>query len=278
VEKIELDKNGLTGYFPPEVALLHESLKYIDLFNNLVHNKGDLGNSFLGELTNLEYLFYGSTSFEYDGVPTEIGRLSKLKEYDFSYTLYFGDITGSFWSGLESLNYLVMDGNSYNTSLPTQLVALPELQFLYVGFSFLEGEMEFIKDMPNIRELWLDDNPGLSGSIPTSIGQATTLASFSATNCDLTGTIPTEFGNLSEMLQVWVYDNNLTGKIPTELGSLVKLKILDLQKNSITGDMPEQLCARRDPFGRLTELEADCDGKVSCPDDCCTCCGEGCVH
>jgi hypothetical protein len=213
VSTIDLATNGLTGYFPPESGLLHESLTKIDLYNNIVHNHGDLGNSFLGELTNLEYLYYGTTSFEYDGIPSEIGLLTNLIEYDCSYTLYFGGLQGASFENLSNLNYLVMDGNAYNSSLPAELIALSNLQFVYSGFSFLEGSLEFIKDMPKIVELWLDDNPGLTGSIPSSMGLSKTLASFSASNCDLYGTLPTELGLLTEMIQIWAYKNKLTGTL-----------------------------------------------------------------
>ncbi|KAG7364825.1 two component regulator [Nitzschia inconspicua] len=277
VFKIQLDTNGLTGYLPPETAYLHESLNTIDLYNNLLHNKGDEGNSFLGELTNLEYLYFGSTSFEYDGVPPQIGKLTKLKELDFSYTLYFGRLDGSTFENLSNLKYLTMDGNAYNSSLPTQLVNLPELEYLYAGFSFLEGDLSFIPQMPKIFELWIDDNPGLSGSIPTTIGQASTLVSLSMTNCNLSGQLPTQLGLLTDLIQMWLYDNSFTGAIPTELGQLVKLKILNLQKNELTGDMPAVICDRRRPFGRLEELEADCDGAIYCDGDCCTCCGIECI-
>lgn len=277
VSKIQLDTNGLTGYLPPETAYLAESLNTIDLYNNLLHNKGDAGNSFLGELTNLEYLFFGSTSFEYDGVPPQIGQLSKLKELDFSYTLYFGHLDGAAFENLSDLKYLVMDGNAYNSSLPTQIVNLPELEYLYAGFSFVEGDLSFVPQMPKIFELWIDDNPGLSGSIPATIGQATTLVSLSATNCDLTGTLPTQLGQLTDMIQMWLYDNAFTGTIPTELGNLVKMKILNLQKNELVGEMPATICGRRRPFGRLEDLEADCDGEITCDEECCTCCGEACI-
>mmetsp|Transcript_25466 Transcript_25466/g.60241 ORF Transcript_25466/g.60241 Transcript_25466/m.60241 type:complete len:567 (-) Transcript_25466:251-1951(-) len=275
--KIELDTNGLTGYFPPEVALLKDSLQTIDLYNNIIHNSGELGNSFLGELTNLEYLYFGTTSFEYDGVPTYIGQLTKLQELDFSYTLYFGDLPGEVFANLSNLKYLVMDGNAYNTTLPTELIQLPSLQFLYAGFNFLQGDLEFVSQMPSIVELWMDDNPDLGGSIPASMVSASNLASLSVTNCGLTGTIPPELGNLSSMVQIWLYDNQLVGNIPSELGNLVTMKILNLQKNKLTGEMPSNICDRRRPFGRLEELEADCDGAVSCSDTCCTCCGVDCI-
>lgn len=278
VSKIQLDTNGLTGFVPPELAYLAESLNTLDLYNNMLHNKGDAGNSFLGELTNLEYLFFGSTYFEYDGVPSHIGQLTKLKEMDISYTLYFGELDGAAFENLSNLKYLVMDGNAYNSSLPTQIVNLPQLEYLYVGFSFLEGDLSFLPQMPTIFELWIDDNPGLTGTIPTTIGQASTLVSLSATNCDLSGPLPTELGQLTDMIQIWLFDNAFTGTIPTELGNLIKMKILDLQKNQLVGTMPDNICERRQPFGRLEELEADCDGAITCEEDCCTCCGAACIN
>jgi hypothetical protein len=277
VSKIQLGTNGLTGYLPPETAYLAESLNTLDLYNNLLHNKGEAGNAFLGELTNLEYLYFGSTSFEYDGVPPQIGKLTKLKELDFSYTLFFGELNGAAFENLSNLKYLVMDGNAYNSSLPTQIVNLPQLEYLYVGFSFLEGDLSFLPQMPTIFELWIDDNPGLSGTIPTTIGQASTLVSLSVTNCDLSGPLPTELGQLTDMIQMWLFDNTLTGTIPTELGNLVKMKILKLEENDLNGVMPDSVCGRRQPFGRLEELEADCDGAITCEEECCTCCGAACI-
>jgi hypothetical protein len=278
VEKIDLNTNGLTGSFPSEVALLSNSLKHIDLFSNIIHNKGDAGNAWLGELTNLEILFYGTTKFEYDGVPTEIGLLTNLQQYDMSYTLYFGALDARTWKNLVNLNYLVMDGNAYNSSLPAELVALPNLEFIYAGFTFLEGGLDFVADMPVIRELWLDDNPGLVGTLPTTLGTVMSLASFAVANGGIFGTIPTEIGLLENMVQMWLYDNALNGTIPTEIGQIIRLQFFHVQDNDLAGDMPSQICDRRAPRGRLAELTADCDGKVTCQDDCCTCCGTDCVE
>jgi hypothetical protein len=281
VEKLELNENGLTGYLPPETALLHDSLKYVDLFDNMIHNKGEVGNSFLGELTNLEFLFYGRTNFEYEGIPSVIAKLTKLQQYDCSYTIYVGPLQGSTFAPLTSLNYLAMDGNSYNSALPEELITLPSLEFLFVGFSNLEGDFEFVHRMPKIVELWMDDNPAMKGTIPTTIGLAPKLASFAATNCELFGSLPTELGLMLEMEQLWFYDNHLTGDIPTQLNNLYNLKLLGLQKNDLLGQVPEGVCKRFTPFGKLEKIEADCDDSDGTPEvacTCCTCCGEGCIN
>ena len=274
--KIELDTNGLTGAFPPETSLLHETLNTIDLYNNMVHNVGDTGNNWLGELTNLEYLYLGTTSFEYDGVPSALGKLTALKELDFSYSLYYGNLDGATFANLSNLRYLVMDGNAYNSVLPKELGQLPNLEYLYAGFCFLEGGLDFITSMQKIVEVWVDDNPNLGGTIPSSIGSLDNLASFSAANCGLTGTIPAEIGTATSMIQMWLNDNNLTGEIPSELSNLITMKILNVQNNDLKGEMPANICSRRRPFGRLEELGADCDGAITCDEECCTCCGDQC--
>lgn len=275
ISNIQLDTNGLTGTFPPESALLHASLTTIDLYNNMVHNTGDEGNNFLGELTNLEHLYLGSTFFQYDGVPSVLGKLTALKEMDFSNSLYFGSLDGAIFSNLSNLRYLAMYNNVYSSLLPLEIAQLPNLEYLYAGFCSLEGGLDFISSMQNIIELWLDDNPRLKGSIPSSIGNLADLASFSASNCGLTGTIPPEIGS-TNMIQMWINDNYLTGEIPSEIANLRTLKILDVQNNDLKGEMPSEICSRRRPFGRLEELGADCDGEITCGEECCTCCGDQC--
>ena len=276
VSKIQLDTNGLTGSFPPETAFLHETLTTIDLYNNMLHNSGDEGNTFLGELTNLEYLYLGSTFFQYDGIPSVIGKLTALKELDVSESLYFGSLDGATFSNLSNLRYLVIDGNMYNSSLPSDIAQLPNLEYLYAGFCSLQGGFEFLTSMQKIIELWVDDNPSLKGTIPSGIGNLSNLASFSASNCGLTGTIPTEIGT-TNMIQMWLNDNYLTGEIPSEIANLMTLKILDVQHNDLRGQMPSEICNRRRPFGRLEELGADCDGEIACAEECCTCCGDQCT-
>jgi hypothetical protein len=274
VEELKLNENGLTGYIPPETAILHVSLKSIDLYDNIIHNKGDIGHSFLGELTNLEKLFYRKTYFEYAGIPSAISQLTKLLEYDCSFTLYAGPLQGSTFAPLTNLVYLDIRGNTYNSPLPEELITLPELKFLYAGFSSLQGDLGFVHRMPKIVEMWLDDNPSMKGTIPTTIGLASTLAGFGVTNCALFGPLPTEIGNMLKLEVLWLYDNHLTGDIPTELNNLKNLRILNLQKNDLLGELPPAMCNKFDPSGKLEELEADCD-EVTCT--CCTCCGAGCI-
>mmetsp|Transcript_29872 Transcript_29872/g.68923 ORF Transcript_29872/g.68923 Transcript_29872/m.68923 type:complete len:115 (-) Transcript_29872:493-837(-) len=96
-------------------------------------------------------------------------------------------------------DYLVLSGNAIGSSLPIELGRLPNLQNLYVEDSLVEGDISFVEPMERIFELWLDINPDLRGTLPTSLGQLSTLASFSISECGLTGPIPSELGQLMAM-------------------------------------------------------------------------------
>jgi len=142
-----------------------------------------------------EYLFYGNTFFQYDGIPTYIGALTNLRtysklyvvyvlacshltlyppsvEYDCSTTLYFGDLRGAIFSKLQKLTYLVLGDNSYNmNTVPTEIITLPQLQYLYLHNCDLQGNLSFMKNFTKMQEFWIDKNLGIKGSIPTEIGK-----------------------------------------------------------------------------------------------------------
>jgi len=267
VGKIELYQNVLTGSLPEELTLLKESLYYLDLYLNLIHNEGDTGNGWLGKLTNLKNLYYGSNYFQYDGIPPQISNLPLLESYDCSYNLYFGNLTEKIFANLPKLFYLSMGGNQYSSSIPASIYSLPSLERLYIESSDLTGNLEFLQNMPTILEFWMDDNPNITGTIPTTIGLVTTLASLSLTKLSLKGPLPSELGKLSGMVQMWLYDNALTGTIPSEIGNLAAMSIFEVNSTSIQGTMPSEICALTSNL--LISLAADCKSEVNC-----TCCTE----
>jgi Leucine-rich repeat (LRR) protein len=264
--------------FPPEVVLLKSTLERLNLNNNLMLNEGIEGNAFLGDLQQLRHLYYGSTFFAYDGIPTEIGLLTNLIEYDCSYTVYYGPLQDAPFTNLTNLTYLDISGNSYNSSIPSSISNLPSLKSFYAGNSYLSGTLDFIKGMKSITEMWLDQNPGLNGTIPSAIGNLTKLTSLSVTNCSLQGTLPSEMGELTAIEQMWFYGNYLSGTVPKSIGKLTNLQTFQIETNDITGTMPAAICRDFKPPGNLTTLTADCGArntsKIKCK--CCTCCGTKC--
>ena len=61
-------------------------------------------------------------------------------------------------------------------------------------------------------------------------------------NSGLTGEIPSEIGNLTNLIQLRLYDNQLTGEIPSEIRNLSNLTNLYLYNNQLTGEIPQEVC------------------------------------
>lgn len=98
--------------------------------------------------------------------------LHAIVEYDCSSTLYFGELKGEIFTNLLKLQYLVIGDNFYtNSTVPTQIANLPDLQYLYLHNCGLKGNIEFVMNLTKIKEFWIDMNPNITGTIPTEISQ-----------------------------------------------------------------------------------------------------------
>jgi Leucine-rich repeat (LRR) protein len=195
-----------------------------------------------------------------------------LVNFDVSFAFYTGGLNDANFEGLNNLNFIDLDGNAFNSTVPSVFGRLPNLQFLYLSDAFLSGDLSYMNGMQAMREHWIDTNPGLGGSIPAFVGDVSTLESFSVTFSGLSGQMPSTLGNLANMQQMWLYSNALTGTIPPELGNLGLMRILQLEGNSFTGSMPAEVCANTQfPSMVIEVLGADCeDPNFEC--SCCTCC------
>ncbi|OQY27790.1 MAG: hypothetical protein B6244_09360 [Candidatus Cloacimonetes bacterium 4572_55] len=97
-----------------------------------------------------------------------------------------------------------------------------------------------------VTELRLDRN-GLSGTIPSEIGDLTGLERLDFSSNDLGGSIPTEIGNLTQLRRLYLDDCNFTGGIPTWIDNLMELERLDFSSNDLGGSIPTEI-------GNLTQL------------------------
>ena len=77
-------------------------------------------------------------------------------------------------------------------------------------------------------------------------------------NPDISGTLPTELGLLSEMANFGVFGAHITGTIPTEYGLLTNLNLFDISNTSVVGTIPAGLCVPG------IEIKANCSAVQCC--------------
>ncbi|GJM92765.1 hypothetical protein PR202_ga09261 [Eleusine coracana subsp. coracana] len=89
-----------------------------------------------------------------------------------------------------------------------------------------------IGQLSELVYLDLSSNSGLTGPLPTSIGNLKQLTTL------FTGGIPQELGNLTQLSFLALNSNSFTGRIPASIGLLTNLFWLDLADNQLSGPIP----------------------------------------
>jgi len=280
VTRVELPNNQLTGNFPPEIKLLASDGDY----------STGAGNLFLLDVKQNEFLYnnkdsswvadLGSDFASIDlSITSFAGQLpkfpSEIIDIAISFTLFEGGLNNGIFDGLDTLEYLELDGNSFGEGLPNSLAQLSSLANVFVSDSNIVGSLQFMVGMPQIREFWIDKNPNLSNAIPVQIGESTTLESLSLTENGLTGAIPSQLGLLTQLSFLWLYGNKLTGQVPSELANLGKAKLIRMEENNLSGDMPAELCTLLANFLFPLDIlgsDASVCGSSTATCECCSCC------
>jgi Leucine-rich repeat (LRR) protein len=112
---------------------------------------------------------------------------------------------------------------------------------LYLSNNELDGSIPSeIGDLTSLQRLYLQNNE-LSSSIPAEIGDLASLQRLDLSNNQLSGSIPSEIGDLSNLVYLYLYSNQLDGSIPSEIGDLSNLVWLYLSDNELSGSIPSEI-------------------------------------
>ena len=208
VIRLELPKNQLNGWIPPELGNL-SNLKELDLNENMLSGE----------------------------IPPELGKLVKLEVLD----LYSNQLSGQIppeLGNLESLQWLRLYVNRLSGEIPPELGSLASLKNLQLFKNQLSGEIPLeLGNLINLEVLSLPDNQ-LNGEIPPELGNLDSLRNLNLNDNQLSGEIPLELGNLDSLEDLDLSGNQLSGEIPSALGKLVKLEELVLAGNQLNGEIP----------------------------------------
>ena len=135
------------------------------------------------------------------------------------------------WAALVAL-YNATDGANWGTPWNTNENLTPDL-----GLS--NADWNGVETGSNCRVVKLElGSNNLSGTIPTELGELTSLQTLDLSDNMLTGEIPDLSGSTA-LLELHLSQNNLTGGIPTWLENLTALEYLDLSDNMLTGEIPD---------------------------------------
>ena len=164
---------------------------------------------------------------------------TQLSQYEILQDIYYA-AGGSYWN----------NNNWFDSG-----VALCDFTSITCGFS---GDIESL-DLSNfslfgtistvigllsqLELLYLNDNDYLTGTIPSEIGQLSSLSYLSLDNSNLDGSIPTQLGALQSLIFLDITSvPSISGTIPTELGALLSLKYLYVYDNEgLGGSIPSEL-------------------------------------
>ena len=112
---------------------------------------------------------------------------------------------------------------------------------LYMFRNGLSGPIPTqLGDLTNLETLYLRWN-SLAGSIPAELGEVANLTRLDLAINDLSGSIPVEMGGLTNLTSLTLSSNDLSGSIPIELGNLSNLTSLSLGRNRLSGTIPAEM-------------------------------------
>ncbi|XP_059652130.1 leucine-rich repeat receptor protein kinase HPCA1-like isoform X2 [Cornus florida] len=95
-----------------------------------------------------------------------------------------------------------------------------------------------IDSLSELQTLDLSYNKGLTGSLPSSIGNLKKLSNLILVGCSFTGLIPASIGSLQQLVFLSLNSNSFSGPIPPSIGNLSNLYWLDLADNKLSGTIP----------------------------------------
>ncbi|OMO82321.1 hypothetical protein COLO4_23091 [Corchorus olitorius] len=184
----------------------------------------------IGYLTKLRVLSLGFNGF-FGKLPLEIGKLSLLEILDLGFNAFHGPLPATL-KNCTALRVINLSGNQLNGTIPTIFGKFVGLQVVDFSFNMLSGEIpeELGENCGSLMHLHLASN-GLSGSIPSNLGNCGELKSLILSSNMLQDDIPLSLGKLENLEALDLSRNFLSGPVPPDLGNCKQLKLLVLKNN-----------------------------------------------
>ena len=242
LQLVALEQNRLTGTLPDEWGRGMRALAVIQLSNNQL--TGPFLTGWTTAFPNLTSIDIHSNAFS--GPLPELWETKsatclfpELTSLTLHTNAFEGDLPSASGSCLSRLQYLYLNGNNLNGTLPSSWFNLPSLLTLDLHDNRLSGTLPpSWGDFATLQVLALHNNR-LNGSLPVEWSAMNAIQMFRVSENNLTGTLPPQYSGWSESIQVFICNNNrLSGTLPTTYRNWRSVRTIDLQANEFFGPLP----------------------------------------
>ena len=195
----------------------------------------DMSYSKIKDMINFHsYFDFYSNKNKIFTIPQEIGRLTQLQMFDFSYN-DIGEIPKEI-KYLTQLQTIICSFNQIRI-IPKEIEYLTQLKTINFEHNQIQNIPKEIKHLTQLTVFFCSNNQ--INEIPNEISNLTKLQIF---ECDWNKIkyIPKEIGKITS-LQTFNCSNNKIENIPIEISNLIQLKTLQCMYNKIK-EIPREIC------------------------------------
>ena len=136
------------------------------------------------------------------------------------------------------LKFLSLSTNSFTGEIHLSLGHLHRLETLDLSNNTLQGDIPDFTNCSNLKSLWLSRNH-LVGQFNSNFPPR--LQDLILASNNITGTIPSSLANISSLQRLSSTDNNINGNIPHEFAGFPMLQILYADGNKLAGRFPRAI-------------------------------------
>ncbi|KAL3801073.1 hypothetical protein HJC23_002366 [Cyclotella cryptica] len=185
-------------------------------------------------------------NYLWGSIPMEVFLLQKCEYLGLS-SNYLKYIQPTIFD-MKNLKVLDMDDNGIQV-IPSEINTSIELEELYLSHNKITYIPDAILELTYLKALFMFDN-WIASTVPSKIGQLTSLEELDLEMNYFTGQLPDELYNLSNLKKLWLFGNMITGQLSPNLSKMSSLNVLDLSQNYISGEIPTEIGL----FQNMTEL------------------------